>query len=199
MNVCGRSFTQKQHLNRHKGTHTNFKTFKCTICPKRFHQDTNRRRHEKIHGAGIEQAGSSRSESRKRPANSAQKCPFKIVHTAIAFKGATMTWKLIYPKGNSGDEVADLLDRSTSSLREKLLRYQRAKRPIKFNMSIFVIFQQSIDENITTFPPVVLVTEQFEIYADTDIDTVLSTCSLQLQNRITAFEGTGLETRSSAC
>ena len=102
-----------------------------------------------------------------------------------------MTWKLAAPKGNRGDEIADLLDQTTSAMKDKIVRYRSARRAAKFNRSIHVMFHQAKDESIQTIPSVVLVTEMFEVYQDTDVDAVLKTCSEQLQNRIVAFEGLG--------
>ena len=42
-----------------------------------------------------------------------------------------------------------------------------------------------------TVPPAVLVSEQFEVYADTDIDSILLEVAKQLKNRVEAYEGTG--------
>ena len=72
-------------------------------------------------------------------------------------------------------------------MRDKLERYQRAKTPIKFNMAIQAVFMQSKDEDILTVPPVYLVTDQQEVYQDTDLNYVLTGSAIQLGDRITAF------------
>ena len=58
-------------------------------------------------------------------------------------------------------------------------------------MSLHVKFEQAVDPSIVTVPPVVLVTEQFEVYEDTDIPELLKICSEQLQNRIDSYQGMG--------
>ena len=58
-------------------------------------------------------------------------------------------------------------------------------------MAIHVIFQLERDESTITEPPVVFVTEQLEVYSSNDLDSFLWTCSEQLQNCITTFEGFG--------
>ena len=76
-------------------------------------------------------------------------------------------------------------------MRDNIRRYQRRRKPIKFNMSIFVDFMQATDESIVTFPPVVLVTDQMEVYQDTDVDELLKKCAVALGDRIVSYEGNG--------
>ena len=54
-------------------------------------------------------------------------------------------------------------------------------------MSLHVKFEQSTDSSIVTQPPVVLITEQFEVYDETDISELLRECSKQLQNKIEGY------------
>ena len=58
-------------------------------------------------------------------------------------------------------------------------------------MSIFVDFMQATDESIVTFPPVVLVTDQMEVYQDTDVDELLKKCAVELGDRIVSYKGNG--------
>ena len=58
-------------------------------------------------------------------------------------------------------------------------------------MSLHVNFEKAVDSTVTTGPPAVLVTEQFEVYGGTDISELLRQCSSQLQNRIENYESTG--------
>ena len=116
---------------------------------------------------------------------------------STAFRGACVSWRLSYPvsgavgRGSDGTRVQELLVESTDTMREYLERYQRARRPIKFNMSLHIEFVQATDDTIVTSPPVVLVTPQHEVYAATDINSVLSDCVKQLDDRIVEFEGNG--------
>ena len=50
---------------------------------------------------------------------------------------------------------------------------------------------QATDESIVTFPPVVLVTDQMEVYHDTDVDELLTKCAVALGDRIVSYEGNG--------
>ena len=76
-------------------------------------------------------------------------------------------------------------------MKEYILRHQQKRRPIKFNQSLYVNFMQGGDETIVTFPPIVLVTSQHEVYQDTDVDELMETCAQQLGERIVNYEGTG--------
>jgi hypothetical protein len=116
---------------------------------------------------------------------------FKIEQIKTAFRGATVTWKLYAPLGNRADEVADLLDRMTNAMKQKIQGYRSVKTAVKFNISLYAMFHQAKDESIKTEPSVVLVTEMFEVYEDTDLDEILDSCSKQLQNRIITYEGFG--------
>ena len=106
-----------------------------------------------------------------------------------------MSWRLSYPDerrlGSAAAQVANLLGMSTEKMTDFLVRYQRAKKPIKFNMSVHVDFVQGTDASIVTFPPVVLVTEQHEVYQDTDLVQLMRDCAVQLGDRIVAYQGTG--------
>ena len=67
-----------------------------------------------------------------------------------------------------------------------LERYRAKRRAFKFNMSLHVNFEKAVDSCIKTISPAVLVTEQLEVYSDTDIKE----CSRLLQNRIEPYEDT---------
>ena len=51
-------------------------------------------------------------------------------------------------------------------------------------MSLHVVFEQATDPSIITEPAVVLVSEQFKLYADTNINEILQEASKQLKNRV---------------
>ena len=225
-------------------THTGSKGYRCTICSKAFHRDTNRRRHEELHAQRQQPTAAASSQVSPvvtPPTSAAPPPPPTVVHvrgggTAVpavpgpsgrratpspatrstqrqrrhqrgqgmsvmkmstAFRGACVSWRLSYPvsgavgRGSDGTRVQELLVESTDTMREYLERYQRARRPIKFNMSLHIEFVQATDDTIVTSPPVVLVTPQHEVYAATDINSVLSDCVKQLDDRIVEFEGNG--------
>ena len=125
-----------------------------------------------------------------------------ITRLSSAFQGACVSWRLEFPNQirsaadasrttSHGANVQNLLKVSTEKMRDNIRRYQRRRKPIKFNMSIFVDFMQATDESIVTFPPVVLVTDQMEVYQDTDVDELLKKCAVALGDRIVSYEGNG--------
>ena len=85
----------------------------------------------------------------------------------------------------------DLIDASARAMKNHLDQYCRERKALKFNMSLHVNFEKAVDPSFVTIPHAVLVTEQFEVYADTDIEDLLRDASKQLQNRIENYEGTG--------
>ena len=93
-------------------------------------------------------------------------------------------------KYKDDDADSDLLNISAATMDGHILRYQQKYLAFKFNMALHIKFEKAADPSIVTDPPVVLVTEQFEVYEDTDIKELLYLCSLQLQNRVESYEGT---------
>ena len=84
----------------------------------------------------------------------------------------------------------DRIDESTRAMENHLDQYRRERRALKFNTSLHANFEKAVDPSIVTIPSAVLVTEQFEVYADTDIEDLLHEASKQLQNCIESYEGT---------
>ena len=115
---------------------------------------------------------------------------FKVFKSSTAFAKANVTWQLKY-KQNNAENYIDLLDTSVAAMEQYIQRYRTKQRALKFNMSLYVNFEKAVDPSVVTVPPAVLVTEQFEVYTDTDIKECLQDCSRQLQNRIECYEDTG--------
>ena len=134
--------------------------------------------------------GSGLKRNQRNVATTPTPSSFKIVKSSTAFSNASVTWKLKYNQ-NDGSNYIRLLDASTIAMEGHLRRYQRNQQACKFNMSLHVVFEKASDPSIVTTPPVVLVTEPFEVYTSTNINEVLKTCSLQLQNRIEIYEANG--------
>ena len=125
-----------------------------------------------------------------------------ITKMSSAFQGACVSWRLEFPEirinsdpletdASHGANVQKLLEDAAGKMQNYILRYQRRQEPIKLNMSIHLDFMQATDESIVTFPPVVLVTDQQEVYQDTNVNELLKTCATQLDNRIMSYEGNG--------
>ena len=182
---CGRSFTVRSNLERHKKTHEKSRRYSCRTCNKTFKKNCDKTYHEN----NCRQNGNSNlvlPEARKEVTGNG----FRVEKVDSAFKNANITWKLIYGKNNGADYIS-IINSSCSTMSSKLEGYRKENHALKFNMSIHVKFEQSTDPSIVTNPPVVLVSEQFEVYLHTDIPELLNIIAKQLENRIETYEGTG--------
>ena len=179
----GRLFTQSGSLHRHMKGHTKETKFRYSLCPKLYKRIENLKQHEKPCNqlSTSKPTGCGLKKTKKIVSSPNQ---FKIVTTQTAFSNASVTWKLKY-KDNGADY---LLDISTAAMEGHILRYKQKHLVLKSNMALHIKFEKAADPSIVTDSPVDLVTEQFEVYEDTDIKEFL--CSLQLQNRIESYEGT---------
>jgi len=97
----------------------------------------------------------------------------------------------MYPLNSNAINAVDLLNKSTSSTAGKIHAFLQTRHALKFNFGVSVIYEQAINPAIITDPPVTLYTEQFEVYNDTNIKELLQTASIQLQNRLVAYESVG--------
>ena len=182
---CGRSFTDKSNLERHKKTHGKPRKYRCKNCNKTFKKNCDKTYHEN----NCRQNGNSNlvlPEASKEVTGNG----FRIEKVNSAFRKANITWKLIYGK-NDGADYVSIINSSCSTMSSKLEEYKKENHALKFNMTIHVKFEQSTDSSIVTNPPVVLVSEQFEVYLHTDIPELLNIIAKQLENRIETYEGTG--------
>ena len=82
----------------------------------------------------------------------------------------------------------DLLARSAAVMKRHIIRDQQQRHALKFNMSLYIIFEKATDASIVTEPPVVLVSEQMEVYEDTDVDETLKLTAEQLVNHVETCE-----------
>ena len=73
------------------------------------------------------------------------------------------------------------------AMRKKLVTYQRKRRALKFSMSLHAIFEKATDARITTDPPAYFTTDQYELYEGTNIDELLTSCSVQLASCIESY------------
>ena len=173
------------NYHRHVRGHSDEKKFNCTKCDKAFKRKEHQVRHEKNCKRELPQASGSGIQPKKRKIHTGE---FTIRKAKTAFANATITWKLKYPKN---DGSVELLKSSVNAMESKLEQYREDERALKFSMSLHVNFEQAVDSSIITNPPVVLLSEQFEVYADSDIDEILKVTFNQLTNRIETYEGIG--------
>ena len=185
--TCGRIFTQQKYLQQHQEIHEKEKEHACQFCDKRFYRKLHCLRHQRLHthfrGGVIPIRQSSFNQ---RPDSK----EYRVHQVATAFKKSTMTFRLLVGK-NQPNDLTTTLNSITDAMRGRIERFSVNNSACKINMSLFAIFQQETDPSIVTTTPVVFLTEQFEIYADTDINQILQTCASQLENRIETYEGMG--------
>ena len=193
--TCKRTFNHVGHYNRHVEGHKGQKEHCCGKCGKAFARTDNKLQHERNCKKGDQSSSSSGGSGIMAPPPRQRKVTkspnnFKIEKTKTAFSNATITWKLDYPT-NDGKDFVSLITASTLAMQERLEKYRSENHALKFNMSLHLNFEQAVDPSIVTTPPAVLVSEQFEAYADTNINELLHEASKQLENRIECYEGTG--------
>ena len=185
---CERRYSQLNNLRRHEKSHKKSRAYKCAYCRKGFARSDSLLRHSLRCGGHV--APAPRPPSPTEPPQR-ERDTFLVKRHRTAFNNATITWRLDY-KANRAAEVDRYLDRSTGFMLDKLSGMRRKHAAIKFNLALHVEFEQASDESIRTIPPIVLVSEQFECYRNTNIRHLLSEGSKQLQAAIVAYTHTGL-------
>ena len=114
---CGRSFTDKSNLERHKKTHGKPRKYRCKNCNKTFKKNCDKTYHEN----NCRQNGNSNlvlPEASKEVTGNG----FRIEKVNSAFRKANITWKLIYGK-NDGADYVSIINSSCSTMSSKLEEY----------------------------------------------------------------------------
>ena len=96
--ICGRSFTVKTNLERHKKTHEKTKKYQCKNCNKTFKKNCDKTYHEN----NCQRNGNGNlvlPEGSKEVTGNG----FSIKKVNSAFRNANITWKIIYDK-NDGNK-----------------------------------------------------------------------------------------------
>ena len=213
--TCRMLFSTKGNLIRHKeNAHDKQKSYECSKCSKRFGRKGNVIRHVQIcNGQQQQQQPSTSStglkrrlieniEDQQQPSTSGtglkRRLPtqpkntnFKIYKTQTAFDEAVITWKLRFVNNNDDNLFIENIEDAVDAMRGKITVSQERRHAIKANMALHLIFEKATDPTTTTEPPIVLPSEQFEVYSDTNIVDVLTSIKEQLINRIDVFETCG--------
>ena len=108
----------------------------------------------------------------------------KIKTIKTAFKNAAITYRIKFRDGDS-------LERVVLTMEEKLRAFRTSEHSLKFNMAIHVEFEKGTDSDIITDPPVVLQSEQFEVYDESNIKEQLKKVIKQLDTDIEVYEQCG--------
>ena len=73
----------------------------------------------------------------------------------------------------------------------KIINFRKVNKALKFNMALHVIFEKATDQDVKPEPPVCLVSEQLEVYADTNLPELLDFVKKQLIDQIDTYEQNG--------
>ena len=111
--------------------------------------------------------------------------PFEIETVSTAFKNAVKTYKIKFTAENDNIETA------IAAMEGKLSNFRADENSLKFSMAIHVEFEKATDPDVVTDPPVVLQSEQFEVYHDTSIQDQLDKVAKQLNKNIEVYEQCG--------
>ena len=180
--ICDLVYFGESALAKHEKIHEEPKLHRCTSCSKMFARKSNLTKHMKIcyvtppAKRGVKRKNETESDVPvKRPRTDG------INRVRSAFKGAASTYRI---------NVTNLKD-SIFAMKDKIEEYQKERNALKFTMAIHVEFVKSSDPSIITDPPVVLNTQPFEVYAETDISSSLIDVYKQLENAISVFQKNG--------
>ena len=181
---CNKSFSRKGNLNRHKQNcnDNNIDSFQCKQCSKSFLRKDSFWRHEKACSTIQHPIQEASGSGIKRKIVTEEKHPFDIETVSTAFEKAVKTYKIKFSEENDNIETA------IKAMKERLVDFQTKEKALKFSMAIHVEFEKAADSSVITDPPVVLQSEQFEIYHDTSIEDQLVNVGKQLNNNIEVYE-----------
>ena len=187
-------------------THFNDTRIHCTYCDRTFNRSDNASYHER-HCTNNPANNTVRYPSNPNPPPRGQGLPaaaeesangnnattndnFRITTHSRVFSGAGVTYRLRYGNHNIAN-YEETLQNSITLYLSRITNFLRTNRALKYNMALHVVLEKSTDPDILTDPPVVLVSEQLEVYANTDINTTLETTFRQLKNRVELYQHTG--------
>ena len=190
-NLCSKLFDRKSHLTEHQSTCSvnekqcidGQKTFQCNHCLKSFHRRNNLTRHQStcsVMQHPIQEP--SGSGIKRKIQESTNRYDIETVNTA--FKKAVITYQIKFEDGNT-------LDSAIHAMKEKLSTFRMNEHSLKFNMAVHVEFEKATDPEVITDPPVVLQSEQFEVYHETSIEEQLEKVVRQLNTNIDVYEHCG--------
>ena len=146
-----------------------------------------RRHEEKCH-----QISSTNGIGTKRPQTTqndnmvlnkrAKPSSFTIVVVKRALQGYACKLKINYPENLEEADILTTLYTSIHAMKSTIRQYQHNEKAVKVQMVLQAVFVKAVDPAVTTDPPVVLTSESFEVYADTDISECLEKIYKQILN-----------------
>ena len=164
--ICGRAFLRSDNYHQHARGHKEEKNFICNKCSKAFKRKEHMQHHKKNCNWQQQQPSTSGSGLRRK------ETPIFAPPPLPGF----IQWKQLFQLLPLRVEYADLIGNSVKAMKYRYNGTNKSRRAkaCKFNMSLHVIFENATDSSIVMEHPIVLVSEQMEVYEDTDIDKLLS-------------------------
>ena len=191
--ICNRTFIQKSSLTRHiKNSHGEERRIKCSNCNRTYNRLENLKRHQK-HCTAQQTSTPSIVGKKRKPRKSAAstRSNNNIIKSKTALKGAVETWTLNFTNDDEETNFTDKIQEAIERMVDKIEHFRKENFAIKFNMALRIVFEKATDPDVVSDPPVVLPSEQFELYKETNISPVLKTINEQLINRIDVYEACG--------
>ena len=183
---CQKSFIRLGNLKQHQKQCIGIdETFKCTRCFKTFKRKSDLTRHQQTCSVLQHPIQYASGSGRKRKTVQQINHQFEIETVNTAFKKAVVTYKIKFNDDN------DDMNAAIQAMEGKLSHFRMDKQSLKFSMAIHVEFEKATDPDVITDPPVVLQSEQFEVYHDTSIKEQLEKAAKQLDKNIEVYEQCG--------
>ena len=188
--VCRKSFTLEKSLHRHtKQVHEKIKSHECGICHKQFARKQHKEWHLRTCSRKV-QGGAVVVEKNYKPVRNLQFTPkFRIA----AFGGIIAEWYIEIPYDYHMVDPVLLLQEAFKSFKEIITKhlYDHTKK-LKYIMSAHVTFQQGVDPEVKTNPPVVLTANPVSVYIATDLDEELEGSAQEMMELVENYEGVGI-------
>ena len=103
----------------------------------------------------------------------AKPSPFTIDDVKRALQGSACKLKINYPEDLEEADIFTTVHTSIHPMKSTIRQYQQKEKAVKVQMVLQAVSVKVVDPAVTTDPPVVLTSELFEVYADTDISECL--------------------------
>ena len=187
--VCKKGFTRESDLQRHvQQVHKKIKTHECGICHRQFARKQHKEWHLRICSRKVQGDGVAVQKNYVTTRN-LQFTP--IFHTSI-FGGIFAEWYIKIPTDYYLINPVVLLEEAFRSFKDIITKhlYDHTKK-LKYIMSAHVIFQQGVDPEIKTEPPVVLTVNPVTVYIATDLDKELQESAREMMVLMENYEGVG--------